>query len=594
MSSAICNWGGTALYIYNSTIVGNYTTGASGFGTVDNEGNNNTYLRNSIIANNTIANGAEVNGNTISQGGNIIGSENASLLSSGNPSPSGDNIGTIASPADAKVNAMADNGGFTPTMSLQSNSPAINKGNIVYIVAQDQRTFTRQGVMDIGAFEYGGTKSAPIIATSSLSITVGPVGTVLTLSGINMTAITQIKFQGAAAVTTGFINNTDHAVTVAVPMGATSGKITVTTALGTSVLSAQEFTVGSATPIIATTGLSVTSGQVGSLLTITGTNLAGITEIKFPGGAAVTTGFINNSAASVTVTVPAGSTIGTITVTTAAGGVSAQSTQTYTVTTPMPAISSTGFSTTSGPVGTLLTITGINLSGVTQIKFQTAAAVTNGFTKNNATSVTVEVPAGATSGSITVTTTVGTSAASTQTFTVTISGPIISNSGLSVTSGPVGSLLTITGTNLSGITQVKFQGAATVTTGFTNNTATSVTVTVPVGATTGKITITTVGGTSELSTQIYTVTLATATINSTLKNVEIYPNPFEEMMTIELIGSTHATDVKIFSSTGEVLKQMQLNSFSTTIDMHFLNSGIYVVYILNSAGEQVTYRMVKK
>jgi len=595
MSSAICNWGGTALYIYNTTIVGNFTTGASGFGTVDNIGNNYTYLRNSIIGNNTITSGsAEVNGNTISQGGNIIGSENASLLSAGNPSPSGDNIGNIASPADAKVNAMADNGGFTPTMSLQSTSPAINKGNISYIVAQDQRTYKRQGVMDIGAFEFGGTMSVPVIATSGLSVTVGPVGTVLTLSGINMTAITQIKFQGAAAVTTGFTNNTDHSVTVAVPTGATSGKITVTTALGTSVLSAQAFTVGVATPTIATTGLNVTSGQVGSMLIITGTNLAGITQIKFPGAAAVTTGFINNTATSVTVTVPVGATTGTISATTGAGGVSAQSTQTYTVTAPMPAIASTGLSTTSGPIGTPLTITGINLSGITQIKFQTAGAVTTGFTNNTATSVTVEVPAGATSGNIAVTTAAGTSAASTQIFTVTISGPMIANRGLSITSGSVGSLLTITGTNLSGITQVKFQTAAPVTTGFTNNTATSVTVTVPVGATTGKITVTTAGGTSELSTQIFTVTLSTATINATLKNVEIYPNPFEETMTIDLTGATQATDVKIVSLTGEVLKQMQLNSFSTIIDMQFLDSGIYIVCVSNSAGEQVTYRMVKK
>ncbi|WP_083921230.1 choice-of-anchor Q domain-containing protein [Cytophaga aurantiaca] len=593
MCSAICNWDATAVYVYNSTIVGNFTTGATGFGTVDNVGNNYTYIRNSIIANNSITSGsAEVNGTTISQGGNIIGSENSTLLSSGNPSPSGDNIGTTASPADAKVNAIADNGGFTPTMSLQSNSPAINKGNVVYNVAQDQRTYTRQGVMDIGAFEYGGTKSAPAIATSGLSVTVGPAGTLLTLSGINMTSITEIKFQGAAAVTTGFTNNTDHSVTVAVPAGATSGKITVTTALGTSALSAQAFTVGSATPAIATTGLSATSGPVGSLLTITGTNLAGITEIKFQGAAAVTTGFINNSATSVTVTVPIGATTGTISVTTAAGGLSAQSTQTFTITNPLPAIASTGLSVTSGPIGTLLTITGTNLSGITQIKFQTAAAVTTGFTNNTATSVTVEVPAGATSGKITVTNAGGTSALSTQTFTVIIPVPTIES--LTPTSGSVGSSLTILGTSMSGITKIKFQGAAAVTTGFTNNTESSVTVTVPVGATTGKITVTTAGGTSELSTQTFTITTTTATINATLKNVELYPNPFEETFTIDLNGAASTTDVRILSLTGEVVKQVQLNNYSTLIDTQSLDAGIYIVHVFNDAGEQMTYRMVKK
>ncbi|HSY61973.1 MAG TPA: T9SS type A sorting domain-containing protein, partial [Cytophaga sp.] len=329
----------------------------------------------------------------------------------------------------------------------------------------------------------------------------------LTISGINLTAITQIKFQGVAAVTTGFTNNTDKSVTVVVPAGATTGKITVSTASGMSVLSAQTFTVGVATPVIAATGLSATSGQIGSLLTITGTNLAGITAIQFQGAAALTTGFINNSATAVTVTVPADAAIGKITVTTAAGG---------------------------------------------------------------------------------------TSALSTQTFTVIIPAPTIASTGLSATSGPEGSLLTITGTNLSGITQIKFSGATAVISGFTNNTATSVTVTVPVGAITGKITVTTAGGTSAASTQTFRITVAAATRNATLQNVEIYPNPFEEIVTIDLNGSAQITDIKIVSLTGEVLKQIQLNGFSTRIDTQFLATGVYIVYISNNEGEQATYRMVKK
>lgn len=515
--SAIYNWGAAVLYIYNSTIVGNTALGyitASGYNggcTVDNTNTTSyyTYMRNSIVANNTITalNGYEVNGATILQGGNILGSANASLITAGNPNSSGDYVGTVASPIDAKVNALADNGGFTPTVSLQSNSPAINKGNIAYNVLQDQRGYARVGALDIGAYEYNATKPGPVIASSGLSVTIGPIGTVLTISGINMTGITQIKFQGAAAVTSGFTNNTDKSVTVTVPAGTTSGKITVTTAVGTSALSAQTFTVGIPVPTIASTGLSATSGPVGSSLTITGTNLSGITEIKFQGAAAVTTDFTNNTATSVTVIVPAGATSGKITVTTAIGGTSALSTQSFTVTTPVPVISSTG---------------------------------------------------------------------------------------LSATSGTIGSSLTITGTNFTGITQIKFQGTSAVTTGFTNNTATSVTVTVPVGATTGKITVTTAGGTSALSAQTFTVTSTSATTNATLKNVELYPNPFEETFTIDLNGAAQTTNVRILSVTGEVLKEVQLGSYSTVVDTNSLDSGIYMVYVFNEAGEQMTYRMVKK
>ena len=66
--------------------------------------------------------------------------------------------------------------------------------------------------------------------------------------------------------------------------------------------------------------------------------------------------------------------------------------------------------------------------------------------------------------------------------------------------------MTITGTNLLGVTSVKFNGVAATTVG--TSTATSVTATVPTGATTGKITVTTAGGTATSLTD-FTVTVVT-------------------------------------------------------------------------------------
>ncbi len=64
---------------------------------------------------------------------------------------------------------------------------------------------------------------------------------------------------------------------------------------------------------------------------------------------------------------------------------------------------------------------------------------------------------------------------------------------LNPTSGPVGASVTITGTDLSSATGVSFNGtAATIGT----NTATTITVNVPVGATSGPVTVTTANGTS--------------------------------------------------------------------------------------------------
>lgn len=65
---------------------------------------------------------------------------------------------------------------------------------------------------------------------------------------------------------------------------------------------------------------------------------------------------------------------------------------------------------------------------------------------------------------------------------------------LSPTSGPVGTSVTLTGTNLAGATAVRFNGTAAAT--FSVVSATTITVAVPTGATSGNVVVTTPGGTS--------------------------------------------------------------------------------------------------
>jgi hypothetical protein len=70
---------------------------------------------------------------------------------------------------------------------------------------------------------------------------------------------------------------------------------------------------------------------------------------------------------------------------------------------------------TTGPVGTAVTITGLHLAGATAVDFNGTAAT---ISTDTATKITTSVPAGATTGSVTVTTPGGT-AASPASFTVT-------------------------------------------------------------------------------------------------------------------------------------------------------------------------------
>src|SRR5207302_2814105 len=74
----------------------------------------------------------------------------------------------------------------------------------------------------------------------------------------------------------------------------------------------------------------------------------------------------------------------------------------------------TSFSPASGPVGTSVTISGTNFSGATAVTFNTVSA---GFVVDSATSMRAQVPSGATTGPIGVTTPGGT-ATSSSAFTV--------------------------------------------------------------------------------------------------------------------------------------------------------------------------------
>lgn len=161
----------------------------------------------------------------------------------------------------------------------------------------------------------------------------------------------------------------------------------------------------------AVTSFSPTSGQVGTSVTISGSNLTGATAVAFNGTAAT---FTVVSDTQVNATVPSGATSGPITVTTPNG--TATSSTSFSVTAPpaaQPSISS--FSPTSGPIGTRVTINGSAFTGATSVSFNGKAA---SFTVVSDTQVTATVPTGAKTGPIRVATAAGTATSSTS-FTVT-------------------------------------------------------------------------------------------------------------------------------------------------------------------------------
>jgi hypothetical protein len=117
-----------------------------------------------------------------------------------------------------------------------------------------------------------------------------------------------------------------------------------------------------------------------------------------------------------------------------------------------------GFTPTSGPVGTSVTVTGSGFGGATAVTFNDAAAT---FGVDSDTQITATVPAGATTGKIAVTTPGG-SATSAMSFTVTQSPSITK---LKPASGQRGATVTVSGTDFGaaqGTSAVEF-GSTTCT-----------------------------------------------------------------------------------------------------------------------------------
>jgi uncharacterized repeat protein (TIGR03803 family) len=138
-----------------------------------------------------------------------------------------------------------------------------------------------------------------------------------------------------------------------------------------------------------------------------------------------------------------------------------------------------------GKVGASIGLLGQGFTGTTEVSFNGTPAT---FTVVSNTYLTATVPDGATTGLITVVTP-STSLTSNRIFLVT---PFIAS--FDPTSGPVGTPVTITGTSFTGATKVTFGGVKATT--FSVDSDTQITAIVPNGAKTGKIQVTTPGGTA--------------------------------------------------------------------------------------------------
>jgi len=333
-------------------------------------------------------------------------------------------------------------------------------------------------VDDVNVDEAGDT--TPTIA--SFTPTSGWFGTRVWIYGFDFLGATSVTFNGIPAQ---FTVGSDQFIDAYVPSGATTGRISVTTANGTG-WSSSSFTL---VPRPTISSFTPTGGPFGTVVDIRGSHFTGAIWVQFNQHYADS--FTVDSDSEIHATVPDGATTGLISVTTVSG--TGYSLSSFTV--PTPTISS--FTPSSGPIGTGVDILGTNFTGATIVTFHSTKA---DFTVESDSEIRATVPTGATTGWISVATPGG-SALSSSSFVVTGVAPAISS--FTPTSGPVGTTIDILGANLAGATSVTFNGTAA---GFTVDSDLEIHATVPDASTTGPLSVTTPSGTGTASSS-FIVTL---------------------------------------------------------------------------------------
>ena len=300
------------------------------------------------------------------------------------------------------------------------------------------------------------------------------------------------------------------------------------------------------------TSLSPSSARQGQTinLTITGANLSGATAVNFTSNSGITVTGIQSTSTQVTCSVAIASSAATgsrsITVTTAGG---TSNSLTFTVNPPAPQI--TSLSPSSGSQGSTinLTITGANLSGATAVNFTSNSGITVTGIQSTSAQVTcsVAIASSAATGSRSVTVTTAGGASGALTFTITAStAPQITF--LSPTSGTQGTTvsMSITGTNLSGVTAVNFTSNSGITVTGIQSTSAQVTCSVAIAssAATGSrsVTVTTAGGTSNSLT--FTIMAAPVGTPPTVSNLSVTVPPWDYSFStpVTITGSFDFTD----------------------------------------------------
>ncbi|MFN5426541.1 MAG: beta strand repeat-containing protein, partial [Bacteroidota bacterium] len=319
-----------------------------------------------------------------------------------------------------------------------------------------------------GTASLAGFTFIPAPTITAFSPGTAAAGALISITGTNFDNTSVLTLGGTPVTSFTVVSATSI---VAIVGSGSSGAVSLTTPGGTASLAGFTFipapTITSFTPTIA---------AAGTLINITGTNFENTSAITL-GGTPVSA-FTVVSSTSIIAIVGSGSS-GAVSLTTP-GGTASLNGFTF-----IPAPTITLFSPAIAGAGAVMSITGTNFLGTSTITL--GGTPVTSFTVISSTSIVAIVGTGS-SGSVSLTTPGG--SASMAGF---IFSPPPSISSFTATTGPVGTLVTITGTNLNYPQSIMIAGVSAIP--ISNDGTTLVAMVMP-GATTGGVSVTTPGGTA--------------------------------------------------------------------------------------------------
>ncbi|MFD3003701.1 IPT/TIG domain-containing protein [Pontibacter toksunensis] len=402
---------------------------------------------------------------------------------------------------------------------------------------------------------------------STFSPASGKHGTEVVLTGLKFSSEPQVNKVYVNGVRAEVLEGNATTLKVRVPVGASTGALSVVTEhAGTS--STALFTVYQP-PVIA--GFSPAEGVVGAEVTLQGNHLASELIERVQLGS-MDCEVLSTAQNTIRVRVPADAATGAFTVHTKGGTV--QSGAAYRV---WYAPSLTGFDKAMERVGGGLLLQGENFAPEPTRNTVLFGNVQAEVLQANAQKLEVRVPAGAASGTVSVTTPGGTAS---RAFEV-IPAPVIT--AVYPDKGSVGTVVELQGKDFLTFGVMDTVLFSSVEAVVLSSSSTSFRVRVPRGAVTGKVSVAGVGGRDEADFEVEQLTPTQA--------IAVFPNPSTGKFIVDFTKADFSVEaVEVYDLTGKLLYTKKLDtgqSQQAEIELSGEKAGIFLVMLQTGRGKVV-------